>query len=87
MLELTDAKFDKERNVKDLQKQIDKMAVGDDTKFLFDTVQQKQQQTLKGFQPGASVQQKSGTEIEPIKMNYNELCTNLAKNPDIYLGE
>jgi hypothetical protein len=63
LLELTYAKFDKERNVKGLQEQIDKLAVGDNTKFLFDTVQQKEQQTLKGFgfQSETSVQQKPGT--------------------------
>ena len=56
-----------------------------DTKFLFDAPQQKQQQTFKGFQPGASAQQKPGTEVDTSKMNYDELCAYLAENPDAKL--
>lgn len=91
LLDLTDAKLDKEGNVKGLQEQIDKLTAADDTKFLFDatqqTQQQTQQQTFKGFQPGASAQQKPGAEVDPSKMNYDELCAYLAENPDAKLGE
>lgn len=86
LLDLTDAKFDKEGNVKGLQEQIDKLVAADDTKFLFDAAQQKQQ-TFKGFQPGASAQQKPGAEVDTSKMNYDELCAFLAENPDAKLGE
>lgn len=86
LLDLTDAKLDKEGNVKGLQEQIDKLTAADDTKFLFDATQ-KQQQTFKGFQPGASAQQKPGAEVDPSKMNYDELCAYLAENPDAKLGE
>lgn len=87
LLDLTDAKLDKEGNVKGLQEQIDKLTAADDTKFLFDATQQTQQQTFKGFQPGASAQQKPGAEVDPSKMNYDELCAYLAENPDAKLGE
>ena len=81
LLDLTDAKLDKDGNVKGLQEQIDKLTTGEDTKFLFDATQQ----TFKGFQPGASAQQKPGTEVDTSKMNYDELCAYLAENPDAKL--
>lgn len=88
LLDLEDAKLDKEGNVKGLQEQIDKLTSGEDTKFLFNEVQNpQQQQTFKGFQPGASAQQKPGGEVDPAKMNYDELCAYLAQNPDAQLGE
>lgn len=88
LLDLTDAKLDKEGNVKGLQEQIGKLTAADDTKFLFDEIQnQQQQQTFKGFQPGAAAQQKPGGGVDPAKMNYDELCAYLAQNPDAQLGE
>lgn len=85
LLDLTDAKLDKDGNVKGLSEQIEKLTTGEDTKFLFDATQQPQQQTFKGFQPGASAQQKPGTEVDFSKMNYDELCAYLAENPDAKL--
>lgn len=86
LLNLTDAKLDKDGNVKGLSEQIEKLTTGEDTKFLFDAPQQKQQQqTFKGFQPGASAQQKPGTEVDTSKMNYDELCAYLAENPEAKL--
>lgn len=87
LLDLTDAKLDKEGNVKGLSEQIEKLTTGEDTKFLFDATKPVQQQTFKGFQPGASAQQKPGTEVDPSKMNYDELCAYLAENPDAKLDE
>ena len=81
LLDLTDAKLDKDGNVKGLSEQIEKLTTGEDTKFLFDAPQQ----TFKGFQPGASAQQKPGTEVDTSKMNYDELCAYLAENPDAKL--
>jgi len=86
LLDLSDAKFDKEGNVKGLQEQIDKLVTANDTKFLFEATQQTQQ-TFKGFQPGVSAQQKPGTQVDTSKMNYDELCAYLAENPDSTLGE
>ena len=55
LLELGEAKLDKDGNVKGLDEQIEKLRSGDDTKFLFEAQkQQKQQQNFKGFQPGVS---------------------------------
>ena len=88
LLELGEAKLDKDGNVKGLDEQIEKLRSGDDTKFLFEAQkQQKQQQNFKGFQPGASAQQKPGAEVDTSKMNYDELCAYLAENPDANLGE
>lgn len=86
LLDLEDAKFDKEGNVKGLAEQIEKLVSSEDTKFLFNE-KQTQRQTFKGFQPGASTQQKPGGEVDPTKMNYDELCAYLAQNPDAQLGE
>lgn len=84
LLDLEDAKLDKEGNVKGLSEQIEKLTTADDTKFLFDTSQQMQP-TFKGFQPGISAQQKPGTGVDTSKMNYDELCAYLAENPDAKL--
>ena len=83
LLDLKDAKFDKEGNVKGLAEQIEKLTSDEGTKFLFEA--QKQQQNFKGFQPGASAQQKPGAEVDTSKMNYDELCAYLAENPDAKL--
>lgn len=85
LLDLKDAKFDKEGNVKGLAEQIEKLTSDEGTKFLFEA--QKQQQNFKGFQPGASAQQKPGAEVDTSKMNYDELCAYLAENPDANLDE
>lgn len=85
LLDLKDVKFDKEGNVKGLAEQIEKLTSDEGTKFLFEA--QKQQQNFKGFQPGASAQQKPGAEVDTSKMNYDELCAYLAENPDANLGE
>ena len=75
----------KAKNVKGLAEQIEKLTSDEGTKFLFEA--QKQQQNFKGFQPGASAQQKPGAEVDTSKMNYDELCAYLAENPDANLGE
>ena len=85
LLDLKDAKFDKEGNVKGLAEQIEKLTSDEGTKFLFEA--QKQQQNFKGFQPGASAQQKPGAEVDTSKMNYDVLCAYLAENTDANLGE
>lgn len=84
LLDLADAKLDKDGSVKGLQEQLDKLTVDEGTKFLFDAESQPQQ-TFKGFQPGAASQTKPGTETNPSKMGYDELCAYLAENPDAKL--
>lgn len=85
LLDLDDAKLDKDGNVKGLQEQIDKLVSGEDTKFLFNEVQQsQQQQTFRGFQPGAtSTGVKPGTEVDTSKMSYEELCAYMEANPNV----
>ena len=86
LLDLDDAKLDKDGNVKGLQDQIDKLVSGEDTKFLFNEVQQsgQQQQTFKGFQPGAtSTDVKPGTEVDTSKMSDEELCEYMEANPNV----
>ena len=84
LLDLDDAKLDKDGNVKGLQEQIDKLVAGDDTKFLFEEVQQPgTKQDFKGFQPGASSSGvKPGTEVDMSKMSYDELAAYIENNPD-----
>lgn len=79
LLDLDDAKLDKDGNIKGLQEQIDKLVSGEDTKFLFNDVQQRQ--NFKGFQPGAtSTEMKPGTEVDTSKMTYEELCAYMETN-------
>lgn len=85
LLELDDAKFDKDGNVKGLAEQIEKLTSGDDTKFLFEAQKQtKQQQNFKGFQPGASGEQKpgEGEKVDFSKMSYDDLTAYMDANPD-----
>lgn len=82
LLDLTDAKLDKEGNVKGLQEQIEKLTAADDTKFLFEAVEQKQPPTFKGFQPGVSSEVKPGAEVDLSKMSYDELAAYIDANPE-----
>ena len=85
LLELDDAKLDKDGNVKGPAEQIEKLTSGDDTKFLFEAQKQtKQQQNFKGFQPGASGEQKpgEGEKVDFSKMSYDELTAYMEANPD-----
>ena len=49
------------------------------------TALQKGKNTFKGFQPGASWEQKPGTEVDTSKMTYDELCAYLEQNPGVTL--
>lgn len=82
LLDLKDAKFDKEGNVKGLAEQIEKLTSDEGTKFLFEA--QKQQQNFKGFQPGASGEKKpgEGETVDFSKMSYDELTAYMEANPD-----
>lgn len=82
LLDLKDAKFDKEGNVKGLAEQIEKLTSDECTKFLFEA--QKQQQNFKGFQPGASGEKKpgEGETVDFSKMSYDELTAYMEANPD-----
>lgn len=85
LLDLTDAKLDKEGNVKGLQEQIDKLVADEGTKFLFDVQQNPQnQQQFKGFQPGASgtIPGASGTEMDFSKMSYDQIAAYMSANPN-----
>lgn len=85
LLELNDAKLDKDGNVKGLAEQIEKLTSGDDTKFLFEAQKQtKQQQNFKGFQPGVSGEQRpgEGEKVDFSKMSYDELTAYMEANPD-----
>lgn len=79
LLDLTDAKLDKDGNVKGLSEQIEKLTTGADTKFLFEAA--KQRPTFKGFQPGAS-EGKPDAEVDMSKMTYEELTAYMESNPD-----
>ena len=82
LLELEDAKLDKDGNVKGLAEQIEKLTTGDDTKFLFEA--QKQQYNFKGFQPGVSGENKPGEaeKVDFSKMSYDELTAYMEATPD-----
>lgn len=81
LLELEDAKLDKDGNVKGLAEQIEKLTTGADTKFLFET---QKQQKFKGFQPGAPGENKpgEGEQIDFSKMSYEELTAYMEANPN-----
>ena len=82
LLELEDAKLDKDGNVKGLAEQIEKLTTGDDTKFLFEA--QRQQYNFKGFQPGVSGENKpgEGEKVDFSKMSYDELTAYMEATPD-----
>lgn len=82
LLDLADAKLDKEGNVKGLQEQIDKLVADEGTKFLFDVQTTKQQQTFRGFQPGASTETKPGAKVDFSKMSYEQLAAYMETNPN-----
>lgn len=79
LLDLTDAKLDKDGNVKGLQDQIDGLLGDESTKFLFEA---PKRQSFKGFQPGVSTEQKPGTQVDMSKMSYDELTAYMDANPD-----
>lgn len=81
LLDLTDAKLDKEGNVKGLPEQIEKLIAADDSKFLFEA-KQNQPPTFKGFQPGVSAGSKPDAEVDLSKMSYDELEAYMDANPE-----
>jgi len=85
LLELEDAKLDKDGTVKGLKDQVDKLMKDEGTKFLFNEPDQGSKQTFKGFQPGASSEKKPGATVDLTKMNYDELCAYLEQNPNATL--
>jgi len=82
LLDLEDAKFDKDGNVKGLSEQIEKLQKADDTKFLFDLEEQPQTQQFKGFQPGQSADVKPQGEVDFSKMTYDEVVAYTESNPN-----
>ena len=83
LLDLEDAKLDKEGNVKGLQEQIDKLTAAEDTKFLFEVPEQGQQQQFKGFQPGASAEIPPQGGVDLSKMSYEEIAAYMDSNPNV----
>ena len=84
-LDLDDAKIADDGTVKGLKEQIDALKNADDTKFLFKAPDQNGGQTqFTGFQPGLANGKPNG-QIDPSKMNYDELCAYLEQNPDAKL--
>lgn len=79
LLDLDGAKLDKDGNVKGLSEQIEKLATGEDTKFLFENVSKAP--TFKGFQPG--VGQQPGTNIDFSKMSYDEIAAYMDSNSNL----
>lgn len=79
LLELGDAKLDKDGTVKGLQEQIDKLVADEGTKFLFDIPTQPK---FTGFQPGASSEPKPGVNVDFSKMSYEELTAYMESNPE-----
>ncbi len=91
LLELEDAKLSDDGTVKGLIEQIEKLKSNDGSKFLFKEVEQEQQQTFTGFQPGNSTiipnstqagyearlaeARKNGNQLEVIKIK-QEAFTN-----------
>lgn len=80
LLDLADAKLDKDGNVKGLSEQIEKLTADEGTKFLFDSKTPKF--TFKGFQPGASGFTSPDAGVDMSKMTYEELTAYMESNPD-----
>lgn len=75
LLDLSEAKIDKEGNVKGLQEQLNALVSDEGTNFLFE---KQQQPSFKGFQPGVAGDQKPNAGVDTSNMNYDELCAYLA---------
>lgn len=78
LLNLTDAKLDKEGNVKGLQEQLDNLITGEDTSFLFE---QKTTPKFTGFQPGVG-DIISEVNADFSKMTFDQLTAYMDANPD-----
>ncbi len=77
LLNLSDAKLDKEGNVKGLQEQLDGLIAGEDTSFLFE---QKTEPKFVGFQPGAS-EANINENVDFSKMSLDQLAAYMDANP------
>lgn len=79
LLDLSDARLDKDGTVKGLSKQIEQLVNGEDTGFLFEAAVGTA--TFKGFQPGASADPKPGMAADPNQMSYSQMVAYLEANP------
>jgi hypothetical protein len=78
--DLSGVKLDKDGKLTGLDEQL--AAVQKSDAYLFVEQSNQQQQTFKGFQPGATGGVKPGTEVDTSKMTYSEMVAYLAANPD-----
>lgn len=82
LLDLGDAKLDKDGNVKGLQEQIDKLAADESTKFLFE-VKQTTGQQFRGFQPGVSTELPGANgKVDFANMTYDQIAAYMSANPN-----
>jgi hypothetical protein len=78
--DLSGVKLDKDGKLTGLDEQL--AAVQKSDAYLFVEQSNQQQQTFKGFQPGATGGVKPGMEVDTSKMTYSEMVAYLAANPD-----
>lgn len=77
--DLDKAQLAEDGSIKGLAEQI--AAVQKSDPYLFQEVKQTKQ-NFKGFQPGASRDEKPGTKVDMSKMSYEELTEYIENNPD-----
>lgn len=77
LLDMTQVKLGEDGKLTGFEEQL--AAVQKSDAYLF---AEKQQQSFKGFQPGASGDVKPGTNVDTSKMTYSEMVAFLDANPD-----
>lgn len=78
LLDLTDAKLDDDGTVKGLKEQLEALAKAEDSSFLFGS----STPNVKGVTPANSQHAPNNEGVDFSKMNYEQLTTYLAENPD-----
>ena len=82
LLDLEDAKLDKDGNVKGLKELIDSLVAGEDTKFMFEQTGESSKQGFQSYTPGQNSGSNSIDVLDTSKMSYEELCSYMEQNPE-----
>ena len=80
LLDLTKAELADDGTIKGLDEQIKKLTEAEDSKFLFNTETKKTK--FKGAAPGETGKEDSDNKVDTSKMNYEEIASYMAENPD-----
>ncbi len=80
LLDLSGVKLEEDGKLAGFAEQLEALQKSDGYLFA-----ETQQPTFRGFQPGAASDGRPGGNLEPAKMNYEELCAYIEQNPGVDL--